>query len=185
MLTFLTVIALAQAAPAAGPVAGPVVGPDAPAAPLPPPQGCVDGAYAAFDFWVGEWEVSPAREPTRIVARSRIERLHDGCAIREQWMPLRGGGGSSISARDPRSGLWHQTWVGSAPGAVYFSGGPVDGGMVLTGHWPGQNAAQAQRLIRMTYTANADGSVRQFGQSSDDHGVSWQPAFDFIYRPAS
>jgi len=35
----------------------------------------------------------------------------------------------------------------------------------------------------MSYTANEDGSVRQFGESSTDHGVSWQSAFDFTYRP--
>jgi hypothetical protein len=25
--------------------------------------------------------------------------------------------------------------------------------------------------------------VRQFGEFSADHGLTWQPSFDFIYRP--
>lgn len=35
----------------------------------------------------------------------------------------------------------------------------------------------------MTYTTNPDGSVRQHGESSTDHGVSWQSSFDLLYRP--
>ncbi|MDA0819775.1 MAG: hypothetical protein O3C52_05905 [Proteobacteria bacterium] len=38
-------------------------------------------------------------------------------------------------------------------------------------------------LVRMSYTVNEDGSVRQFGEPSTDHGVSWQSAFDFTCRP--
>jgi hypothetical protein len=37
----------------------------------------------------------------------------------------------------------------------------------------------------MTYTANPDGSVRQFGEASTDHGLTWQPNFDFTYRKSS
>ncbi len=152
------------------------------AAPTPPP--CAGEAYAAFDFWVGEWDVYPNGQDTQ-VARSRIERLYGGCAIRENWMPLRGTGGGSLSNFDPGTGRWHQTWVGSAPGRVEFDGGPVGGGMVLTGFWPGVGGPGKDGLIRMTYTRGEDGSVRQHGEASYDHGVTWQTSFDFIYRPAA
>jgi hypothetical protein len=39
-------------------------------------------------------------------------------------------------------------------------------------------------MTRMTYTKLADGSVEQAGTSSDDGGKTWQPSFDFIYRPS-
>ncbi len=149
-------------------------------APPPAPPTCTTEAHAGFDFWVGEWEVFPNGQD-RKVAESRIERKHNGCAIIENWMPLNGQGGTSLNHYDAASGRWNQKWVGSSPGAVEFVGGVVEGKMVLTGNWPSPGAPQT--LVRMTYTANEDGSVRQHGEASTDHGLSWQTAFDFIYRP--
>ena len=152
------------------------------AAPPPPPPKCEGEAYAAFDFWVGEWEVYPNGQDN-LVARSKIEKLYGGCAIRENWMPLRGAGGGSLSGYDPASERWHQTWIGSAPGPVHFDGGPAGGKMVLTGWWPGSGPDRADGLTRMTYSPLDDGAVRQLGEFSADHGLTWRPSFDFIYRP--
>lgn len=172
MLKFMSALALLQSGALAAP-------------PEPPPAqapACDTGAHAGFDMWVGEWDVFPASQPERRIAHSRIERAHAGCAILERWMPLDGAGGSSISHFDPARQQWHQKWVGSSPGATEFTGGVVDGKMVMTGWWmdvtgPGQHA-----LVRMSYIRNADGSVRQHGEASTDHGLSWQTVFDFIYR---
>jgi hypothetical protein len=147
----------------------------------PPPPACTGEAYAAFDFWVGEWDVYPNGKD-KLVAHSRIEKLYGGCAIRENWMPLSGTGGGSLSDYEPATGRWHQTWIGSAPGRVEFDGGPANGGMVLTGWWPGVGGPGKDGLVRMSYTRTADGSVRQFGEVSYDQGVSWETSFDFIYR---
>lgn len=170
MLTAITALAILQSAAAQSP--------PAPASSPPPP--CQSEQFAAFDFWVGEWNVFPNGSENQ-VAESRIEKLYNGCGVRENWMPRSGATGGSLSAYDPRSGQWHQTWVGSAPGPVNFVGGGVDGKMVLTGNWPSGTAQHT--LIRMTYTANEDGSVRQHGEASTDHGLSWQTSFDFLYRP--
>ena len=144
------------------------------------PPACNSPGHAGFDFWLGEWDVYPNGRTDK-VANSRIERLHGGCAVLESWMPLKGGGGTSLNHYDPHTHIWHQKWVGSSPGAVEFSGGATEGRMVLTGNWPQPGAPHT--LIRMTYTANEDGSERQHGEASTDHGLSWQTAFDFIYRP--
>ena len=166
MLTTALALALAQAAAAAA------------AAPAPPV--CDGAAYEAFDFWAGEWDVFPNGQDSS-VAESRIEKVSAGCAIRETWMPFQGRGGSSLSTYDPITGGWHQLWVGGAPGRVFFDGGAVDGAMVLTGYW-GKNAQGNPMLVRMTYTLEEDGSVRQYGQASADHGRTWSDAFDYIYR---
>jgi len=147
-----------------------------------PPPPCAGEAYAAFDFWVGEWDVYPNGREVQ-VARSRIERLYGGCAIRENWMPLRGAGGGSLSGFDPATGRWHQSWIGAVPGVVRFEGGPVDGKMVLTGWWSGAGPNGADGLTRMTYSVVEGDAVRQLGEFSADHGLTWQPSFDFIYRP--
>ena len=155
----------------------------APAAqPSPSPPKCEGADYTAFDFWVGEWDVFPAGSDTQI-ANSRVESLYGGCAIRENWMPLKGASGGSLTGRDPETGRWRQTWIGANPGPVYFEGGPVDGRMVLTGWWPGSGPKGENGLTRMSYSKLADGAVRQFGEFSADQGVTWVTSFDFTYKP--
>lgn len=150
-----------------------------PAAPAPAPA-CQTDAHSGFDFWVGEWDVFPADSDQK-VADSRIERMFSGCAVREHWMPLRGGEGGSTSLVNHRTGRWEQTWIGSDGVRVDFTGGVVEGKMVLSGYWDSIGGPGTDALIRMTYTANEDGSVRQFGEASIDHGASWQTSFDFLY----
>ncbi|ANY20480.1 hypothetical protein A6F68_01972 [Tsuneonella dongtanensis] len=117
------------------------------------------------------------------VARSKIEKLYNGCAVRENWMPLKGAGGGSLTGYDPTTKRWTQTWIGSAPGPVYFTGGPVSGGMILTGEWKGSGPKGEDGLTRMSYSRQPDGAVRQHGEFSADHGLTWQTSFDLIYRP--
>ena len=64
---------------------------------------------------------------------------------------------------------------------MFVDGGQVDDSMVLAGYW-GKDAAGNSQLVRMTYSVQDDGSVRQFGQSSIDHGQTWASSFDLIYR---
>jgi hypothetical protein len=156
----------------------------APPARMPPPSPCVTPDYRAFDFWVGSWDVYPTGTQ-RLVAHSLIERLYDGCAIRENWMPLRGGGGGSLSGflRDEKS--WRQTWVDSSGARVDFKGGIEGDAMVLTGLWKDVLGPGKSALVRMTYTKQPGGAVRQKGETSADQGKSWQASFDFTYRPAS
>ena len=59
----------------------------------------------------------------------------------------------------------------------------MNGKMVLTGYWSGVGPNGEDGLIRMTYTPSNDSSVRQHGELSLDHGLSWSDSFDFIYRP--
>ena len=152
-------------------------------APTPPPPACAGEAHAAFDFWVGEWEVSPNSEGAPAVANSRIEKVAVGCAVRETWMPFRGPHGASLNGIGA-DGLWHQRWVGGGNTMVDFRGGPTeDGRMVLTGNWKGAAGPDSNPLIRMTYTLREDGSVRQHGEQSVDHGLTWSDSFDLIYRP--
>ena len=55
--------------------------------------------------------------------------------------------------------------------------------MVLTGRWANVAGAGRDGLIRMTYSREAGGAVRQRGEQSLDHGLSWTTSFDFIYKP--
>jgi hypothetical protein len=154
-----------------------------PAAPPSPP--CASEAHAQFDFFLGEWDVYRGNSDT-LVAHSKWERLYNGCAVRENWMPLRGGEGGSLNSLDPATGRWHQTWVGSGGGGrVEFVGGMAGEAMVLTGWWPGSGPNGEDGLTRMTYSRAGEGAVRQHGEFSPDNGVSWATSFDLLYRPAA
>jgi hypothetical protein len=151
----------------------------------PPPPACAEPVFGGFDFWVGDWDVYPnLKDPAKapMVAHSKIERLYAGCAVRENWMPLKGPGGGSLNAVDPATGRWHQTWIGAQPGRVEFEGGRAGAAMVLTGWWAGVNGPGKDALIRMSYTPLDKDTVRQHGEQSTDHGLTWTTNFDFIYR---
>lgn len=144
---------------------------------------CGAPEYRQFDFWIGDWDVVQTGKDVQ-VATSRIERLYSGCVIRENWMPVQGTAGGSLNMFDGRDRIWRQTWVDSGGSWVEFTGGMQGDAMVLTGAWRAGSGGGKDNLTRMTFTRNADGSVRQLGEASIDQGKSWGPSFDFTYRPA-
>lgn len=146
----------------------------------PPPAACTAPEHRQFDFWVGEWSITKTGQ-NKVVGSSLIEKLYAGCAIRENWMPLSGSTGGSLN--NYYEGRWRQTWIDSSNSRVEFTGGLVDGKMILTGFWKGVNGPGQDALIRMTYSKNPDGSVRQHGEQSTDDGKSWSTNFDFTYHP--
>ena len=150
----------------------------------PRPPACTSPEHRQFDFWVGSWNVYRTGTETQ-VARSLVERLYDGCAIRENWMPLSGSGGGSLNAYRPSARVWRQAWTDGGNGWGAFEGGLADGKMVLTGRWEGMNGPGTVALVRMTYSREPGGAVRQLGETSDDDGRSWKGSFDLTYRPAA
>ena len=175
---------LAQSPPPPPPPASspPPPPPMPPPVALPAPPTCTGADYRAFDFWVGEWDVFPNGATTQ-VATSSIEAMFGGCAIRETWKPLKGAGGGSFSHYDKERRYWRQAWIDGSGARVDFDGGPVDGQMVLTGRWANVAGKGQDGLIRMTYSKQPDGAVRQHGEQSLDHGLTWTTRFDFLYRP--
>ena len=165
MLIALSSTASAIPAAAQVPMAAP-----SPAAP------CAAAEYHQLDFWVGRWDVYPTGSD-KLVAHSLIEPVY-GCGIRENWMPLSNKPGGSLSIYVPAEKRWEQFWIDSSGSRVFFTGGWNGSALVISGKWSGP-------LVRMTYSKNADGSVRQFGEQSTDDGKSWAPQFDFTYRPAA
>ena len=154
------------------------------AATPPPAPACTAPEHRQFDFWVGYWDVYPAGQ-SKIIAHSLIENLYSGCTIRENWRPLSGNNGGSINMYDPGDKRWHQTWHDSQNSRVEFDGGLAGKEMVLTGFWAGVNGPGKDGLIRMVYTPNADGSVRQHGLISTDQGMTWSDSFDFTYKKSA
>ena len=154
------------------------------AAPPASPPACQTPEHRQFDFWVGYWDVYRTGTDV-LVARSLIERRYNGCAIREDWMPVSNQPGGSFSAWRPGTRQWRQLWVDSSNGWVEFTGGTVAGAMELTGPWAGSGANGEDGIVRMRYERGENGAVRQHGVISLDNGRTWAPSFDFTYRPSA
>jgi hypothetical protein len=150
-----------------------------------PPAACAAAEHRQFDFWLGEWEVSD--KAGKVVGHSRIESILNGCVIAEHWSsggnPVGAGDGKSFNLFNAQTGHWEQFWVDAQGTRLVLSGNLVADNMVLSGQQPKPDAKTgvAQRE-RITWTPNADGSVRQLWESSKDDGKSWTVAFDGQYR---
>ena len=166
LIPALALLAIAPAAAVAQQSSGAAGTPAAP---------CAATEYHQLDFWVGHWDVYPTGK-NKLVAHSLIESVY-GCGIRENWMPLSNQPGGSLSVYVPSERHWEQFWIDSSGSRAFFTGGWDGKAMVITGKWGGP-------LVRMSYSKNDDGSVRQFGEQSTDDGKSWTPQFDFTYRPS-
>lgn len=130
-----------------------------------------------FDFWLGEWNVTtPDGKPA---GSSKIETIANGAGLLENWTGAKGYTGKSLNAYNPGRKQWQQFWVGSGGGVLELAGALTDGSMVLTGeHLVGGKDTRE----KITWTPNADGSVRQHWEQSTDRGKTWTTVFDGIYR---
>ena len=146
----------------------------------PPP--CGSPEHRQFDFWLGDWDVF-LPDGTR-AGENLIEAVLGGCVLRESWQGRGGLNGTSLNGYDASDQRWHQTWVDNRGGRLELTGVLRDRSMVLASGAPGAGTQQ-----RITWTPQADGSVRQLWESSTDAGKSWTVAFDGRYvrkpRPAA
>ncbi len=148
---------------------------DGPALPdLESPE-CAAVDYADFGFWQGDWNVTAGGGQA---GTDLVEPLASMCGIQENWTATGGSTGISLNMYDPRSGLWTQYWVDSAGAYLELTGGLQGNSMVLQGLRGGAGNV----LDRVTWTPNADGSVRQLWETNTG-GTGWTTTFDGLYRP--
>jgi hypothetical protein len=147
-----------------------------------PPPPCSDPAYRQFDFWIGAWNVTANDQQA---GTNSIQPVHNGCALEEHWQGAGAGGvsGSSLNIYDQANDRWHQTWVDGNGTLLQLDGGLVDGAMVLRGTRPARDG-NGMTTHRITWTPNADGSVRQLWETSRD-GQTWSELFDGLYTRAA
>lgn len=149
----------------------------------PPPPDCSASEHRAFDFWIGEWDVYRTGTTSPMVGRSTIASEDGGCVITEHWRSLRAAfTGRSLNLYDRDTRHWRQFWVDSTGDVTDFVGGPTPTGMQLTATGDTEPGDETPHFTRMTFTHNADGAVRQLGESSSD-GITWTTRYDFTYRP--
>jgi len=139
---------------------------------------CDSPAYRQFDFWVGDWDAYDFGG-SAIVARVRVQRTLDGCALLEDYQDTGGQHGQSFSIYDASRKVWHQTWVTNRGRLLVIEGSFSDGEMVLSGN---ETTGTGGTVVRGTWKP-IEGGVRETGVASQDGGKTWQPWFDLVFRP--
>ncbi len=131
----------------------------------------------SFDFWLGQWEV---RTPDgKLAGTNQITSEYNGHVIHERYSTAGGYSGESLNIFDSSRKLWHQTWVDTQGTLLVLEGGFHDGKMVLEGQTVDSKGSTAKQ--RISWTPNADGSVRQLWESTDGNG-KWSVVFDGLYK---
>ncbi len=160
--------------------------PSAPVAPPPTPPTpavpCTAAENRQFDFWIGDWDVT--HPDGRPAGTNLIKPILNGCVLHESWKGRGNFVGESFNVYDARRKVWHQTWVDGTGGTLMLDGKIENGSMTLSDKdVPGKPDRNAVNEI--TWTPNADGSVRQHWRVSKDGGKTWQTSFDGKYVKAS
>ena len=137
---------------------------------------CDTPPFREFDFWLGEWSVHTP--DGKLAGVNRITREYGGCVVHERYETPRGYTGESLNVYDATRKRWHQTWVDSAGTLLLLDGAFAGGSMVLEGSSVGDDGKPVRH--RITFTPNANGSVRQHWESTDASG-KWTTAFDGTY----
>lgn len=136
-----------------------------------------DTRLAALDFWVGDWTVTG--KMGKVVGENHIQRVLNGCAYLETWEGMGGMRGHSLNFFDPAAGVWKQDWVDGHGGTILYEGRLVNGAMVLEGEQIQLDGTVS--LSRMTLTPNADGTVTQLIEDSEDQGKTWKTGWELTY----
>ena len=113
----------------------------------------------------------------KLAGSNRIESEYDGCVLHERYSAGKFRG-ESLNTYDPGRGVWHQTWVDNQGTLLLLEGGLVQDAMILEGQTAGAEGQVVRH--RITWTPDADGSVRQFWQTTNAAG-EWETAFDGRY----
>lgn len=128
-----------------------------------------------FDFWIGEWTVEVGGQP---LGENVIENRLEGCLIHEHYTSSGGLEGSSINFYDPEIDGWRQIWLDNSGDVTRYEGHLEGVGMVFEGRRTTRSGAV--QPVRMRFTPNPDGSLRQLIEAGMPDG-SWQITFDGTY----
>lgn len=159
---------------------GQEVGQEVPTATRPNPFPCESIAGSeAFNFWVGEWEVTNA-EGT-VVGNNFITKEPGGCVLVERWTSLGQSSGISLNYFNPATSRWRQVWVGSDGSLIDIVGGLEGADMVLEGRIT-YAASLNTAGFRGRWSPLEDGRVRQYFEQFNADQDAWQPWFEGFYR---
>jgi hypothetical protein len=167
-MEFLALALLATSAGAESPASATAVSPH-----------CGAAEYHQLDYWIGDWDTFETDTPAAAsVARARVERIAQGCAIHELYEQVDGLIGDSILSYDPVRKQWQQTWVTNRGSIMVIVGNVKDGALILEGEAHLKDGKSVMQ--RITWKPHEKG-VRESAVLSKDGGKTWVQAFDVLF----
>jgi len=148
-----------------------------------PAYGCDSPEARQFDFWIGEWDLSYVEDGHAATSRNHITKILGGCALLEEFSGPPGTRleGRSLSTFDRATRKWKQTWVDNTASYLDFTGGIVEGRMVLTREAAITGGRFLQRMVFQDIRAD---SLKWLWQRSDDDGHTWTTVWEIDYKRA-
>lgn len=145
---------------------------------------CSKPEFRQFDFWVGEWEAFGQKDVK--AGDSKISIILDSCVILEEWTGVPNQGftytGKSFNSYNAASKQWQQTWTDNTGNTTEFLRGEASAGKIIYYADKITGPKGKNFMRRLTFTKLDGDKVRQFGERSDDNGVSWTVEYDLEYR---
>ncbi|TFG76700.1 MAG: hypothetical protein E4H26_04195 [Flavobacteriales bacterium] len=130
---------------------------------------CCTKNHEAFDFWMGQWEVT--NPDGSVAGTNRTDKIQSGCIIQEHWISANGKlTGSSFNFYNTKSGQWEQLWIDNSGNTLKLFGNRIEDRMVLTSE-PFTLTDGNTYVNRITWTDLSDGSVRQLWELLQDDQV--------------
>lgn len=139
---------------------------------------CCTEDHKAFDFWLGNWEVTNTDGST--AGKNTIVKEQDGCILKENWTSATPGyTGASSNYYNLNTKQWEQLWIDNSGNHLKLKGKRVGNQMILASDEFTRPDGKAY-VNRITWTANEDGTVRQLWEVlQGDKVVS--SSFDGLY----
>jgi len=143
------------------------------------PCNCCTENHNEFDFWIGKWIVTNL--DGSIAGDSIISKMQNNCMINESWTSATAGySGTSSNFYNTKTGQWEQIWIDNQGGVLLLKGNRVGNQMILKTDIE-KNEDGADFYHRIIWTANSDGTVRQYWETFID-GKDVTVAFDGLYK---
>ena len=141
---------------------------------------CEDPEFKQFDFWVGDWDVSSAKDGVQR-GTSHVAKEMGGCVVWENWTSAGSPYfGKSYNTYNLNLKRWEQYWVDNTAGVMFFHGALKDN---IMDYWTDdvpQNAGGTLLRHLQFFNLGKD-KIRQFSQGSNDGGKTWHVEYDLIY----
>ncbi|WP_350292403.1 hypothetical protein [uncultured Croceitalea sp.] len=141
---------------------------------------CCSENHAAFDFWIGSWEVT--NKDGSIAGKNTIVKIEGDCVLRENWTSATPGyTGTSLNFYNLKIKQWEQLWIDNSGAHLKLKGNKFGNQMILSSdefiHTDGKIY-----INRITWTENSNGTVRQLWEVLSE-GKVVNVLFDGLYSP--
>ncbi len=140
---------------------------------------CCTEKHAEFDFWIGSWTVTDAKE--NLAGTSVIDKIQNNCVLRENWKSAKGSyTGTSSNFYNHTTNQWEQMWLDNQGESLHLKGNKIGNKMILKTDEV-INKDGKSFFNRVTWTFNEDGTIRQYWEMVTDN-TEIIVAFNGLYK---